>query len=473
MIETTIDFYSEMLKRKEKLLDDLIELLKFESVKDLDSATEAAPMGKTIDETLQYMLHRAEREGFQTEDIDGYIGYADFGESDDYIAVLGHLDVVPAPGQWTTPPFEPAIRDGKLYARGAIDDKGPTMAAFYAIKLLKELKLPLNRKIRLILGTDEESGMRCMKKYVEVLGAPKVGFSPDAYFPLIHAEKGQINAKLLMKVSKKQDSGPHQLLAFSSGERGNMVPDLADAEVATSEREAFEKAFAAYRQRRGLNGELTKNKSGVHIKLHGKTVHGMEPQNGINAAIELAHFLVDFDFSGQDHQFLSFINDTLFEDDYGDRLGLSVEHEEMGRLTVNAGIFHFQTDEQAVIQLNIRCPINTNYLRSIEILTEKCGEYGIEVNEIRKKDPHYVEKHHPVLKVLQSAYQKETSDEPTLLTSGGATYARFIKSGIAFGAVFPGKEMSAHQIDESIEVDDLLKAAAIYARALYTLSNLS
>jgi len=126
-------------------------------------------------------------------------GFAEWGEAEDYIRVLAHVDVVPAPREWITPSYEPTIRDGKLYARGTIDDKGPGMAAFYALKILKDLGLPLKRKIRMIYGTDEESGMRCVQHYLDVEPVPTYGFSPDNEFPIVYAEKEQINVKLTLK----------------------------------------------------------------------------------------------------------------------------------------------------------------------------------------------------------------------------------------------------------------------------------
>ncbi|MGV3489281.1 MAG: M20/M25/M40 family metallo-hydrolase, partial [Tuberibacillus sp.] len=148
-----INWLQEVEKRKNDFLDDLNGLLRIPSVKDLSTSTPAYPMGKTVGEALDYVLKLGQNAGFAVKNLDGYAGYVEAGDSEDYIGVLAHVDVVPAPGEWTTPPFEPDIRDGKLYARGAIDDKGPGMAAFYALKILKELDVPLKRRIRLIYGT--------------------------------------------------------------------------------------------------------------------------------------------------------------------------------------------------------------------------------------------------------------------------------------------------------------------------------
>ncbi|HET7581114.1 MAG TPA: dipeptidase PepV [Bacillales bacterium] len=471
-MKTKTNWHEEVLKRKEDLLEDLMRLLEIRSVKDLTTQTPKWPMGREIGEALEHMLKLSANDGFAVKNIEGYAGHAEIGNSDDYVGVLCHLDVVPAPGRWETPPFEPAIRDGKLYARGAIDDKGPTMAAYYAMKILKELDLPLKRKIRLIFGTDEESGMRCMKKYREVESMPAMGFAPDAVFPIIHAEKGQINATLcLEKGLEGKSASSIELLHFTAGEKGNMVPGQARATVKSHDIYDIESGFLKYCQGHGLDGKSSHEGDSVILELQGRSVHGMEPYNGVNAGTELAQYLVDFPFEGRAKSFLHFVGHVLHQDFHGEYLGIAVSDEVTGPLTVNPGVLRFSQVEVSV-KLNIRCPVSTPYLRIIEILMEMCRGYGFKVDEIREKKPHHVDPNHPMIRVMQKVYQEETGEPGELLSNGGATYARFIDNGVAFGAVFPGREMTAHQVDESIEINDLLKATAIYARTLYELANL-
>lgn len=470
-----INFKDEVFKRKDSLLTDLKGLLRIESIKDIETASPSWPMGEKVGEALDWMLELSEKDGFGTGQLNGYVGWVDLGKGEDSIVALGHLDVVPTPGRWSHPPFDPIIRDGKLYARGSIDDKGPTMAAYYAMKIIKELKLPLKRKLRLIVGTDEESGMRCMKKYVETFGQPNYGFSPDATFPIIFAEKGQINARIVQNLSTIEDTNlPIRLVSFHAGERGNMVPDTSKAKLAILEKDKRKEIiqdYETYCSEFEITGQVEEINEELTFITYGKAVHGKDPFNGVNAALKLAHFLDKYSLDHRGNKFISFIEELLYEDFYGKGLGIDVYHDEMGPLTVNAGIFRYKPGESALINLNIRCPIQTNYLRTIEIIDDTSKLYGMKLEEVRKKDPHYVDRNHPIIKVMQQAYQIETHQEPTLLTTGGATYARFIKKGVAFGAVFPDKEMSAHQINEYIEVNDLLKATAIYARALYELAN--
>ncbi|QOR67260.1 dipeptidase PepV [Cytobacillus suaedae] len=470
-----MNWYDEVLKRKEDLLEDLSSLLRIESVKDLSTVEPGRPMGQNIGQALEFMLEKSSSDGLSPTNIEGMIGYAEYKHqdsvSDEYIGILCHLDVVPATGDWVSPPFEPTIRDGKLFARGAIDDKGPTMAAYYGLKIVKDLGLPLKHPVRIIFGTDEESGMTCMKKYVEVEKMPLAGFAPDADFPIIHAEKGQINTRLVIQSDNTStESHEFEVLSFKSGEKGNMVPDKAIAILANGT-ENLLKAFSEYCVQNNLEYLISNDNEQLTLTLYGKSAHGMEPNKGVNAGIELAHFLACQSINAQAKMYFDFIDSCFYQDYLGDKLGIAHTDDVTGPLTVNAGVFNY-TQELGEVNLNIRCPVTTDYDKTIETLQSRVQEFHFVVENLRKTNPHHVDKNHPMIKTLQEVYQAETGDEPTLLSTGGATYARFMEYGVAFGAVFPGKPMTAHQPDEYIEIDDLLKATAIYARAIYELGNL-
>jgi succinyl-diaminopimelate desuccinylase len=473
-----MDWYGEVLNRKESLLVDLHKLLEIESTKDVGSASDAEPMGSNVAKALEYMLDLSSKQGFKTKNHDGFYGYAEYGSktNQEHIAILGHLDVVPATGQWTSPPFEPTIREGKLYARGAIDDKGPTMAAFYAVKLLKELELPMKRNVRLIFGTDEESGMSCLKKYRSVEEPPVAGFAPDAMFPIIHAEKGQMHVKCVLNFQPPEGEdeiySPIRLVSFTSGERPNMVPETATATV-LGDMTSIKNQYNDYLEKQGLTGDisLSANNEAATLTLYGRSVHSMEPFKGENAAVALAHFLVDLSFDKNDQHFLSFIDELFYKEHHGKKLGIDHTDEVTGDLTVNPAIFHYE-NKQGFVQLNIRYPVSAEAETIEKQLTDVVEKHYFSLTELRNKNPHHVDENTPMIKALQKAYQEETDKEPTLLSSGGNTYASLLPNCVAYGAVFPGKLMTAHQKDEYIEVDDLLKATAIYAHAIYLLANM-
>ncbi|MBB6454934.1 succinyl-diaminopimelate desuccinylase [Salirhabdus euzebyi] len=465
-----VNWHEEVVKRKDELINDLFGLLQIESVKDEQTKTAEHPMGAKIGEALQYVLNLSEKAGFDTKNIDGFAGHGQYGSHDNAtnIGVLCHVDVVPATGTWTSPPFEPAIRAGKIYARGAIDDKGPTIAAFYGLKIVKELGLPLSKNVRIIFGTDEESGMSCMRHYKEVENMPAVGFAPDADFPIIHAEKGQINVKLTVANDGSAEQSSIELVSFEAGNRINMVPERAKV-VLKGATEQLHKDFMAFCDQEGLQYNIDSGDSELELTLFGVSAHGMEPHIGLNAGTTIATFLQNYDVQQDAITFLQFIA-TLHKDYEGNNLGITYCDDLTGPLTVNPGILSYQKGSENVVYLNIRCPVSTNYEQTKNQLKATIEEKGFRITDLRQSNPHHVDGDHPMIHALQKAYQEETGLEPTLLSTGGGTYARFMEKGVAFGACFPGKEMTAHQKDEYIEVEDLLKATAIYARAIYELA---
>jgi len=194
-----IDWYAEVLKRKDDLIRDLQGLVRIRSVYDETTVGEDTPFGEGPKNALDYMLEKGKENGFQVKNVDHFAGHIEMGSGEKLVGVLGHVDVVPEGDGWTFDPYGGEIHDGKIYGRGTADDKGPTMAAFYALKIVKELGLPLSKRVRLIIGTDEESGMRCIKNYFQKEEMPDVGFVPDADFPIIYAEKGIASVDFLRR----------------------------------------------------------------------------------------------------------------------------------------------------------------------------------------------------------------------------------------------------------------------------------
>src|SRR5699024_3675209 len=224
-----MDWIREIRKHSKYFINDLTGLLQIPSIKNVAESKEGEPFGKEISHALNYMLELGKREGFRIKNLNGYAGYIEYGpiNATEYIGVLCHIDVVPANGEWNHDPFEPHIEDGKIFARGSSDDKGPTMAAFYALKQLKKSEIPIKHRIRIIIGTDEESGMSCMDFYYKQEPPAFFGFAPDARFPIINAEKGQYD--LLLDYRLAYEASPIHLVSFNAGDKENMVPDKAEA----------------------------------------------------------------------------------------------------------------------------------------------------------------------------------------------------------------------------------------------------
>lgn len=467
-----VDWMEEVYKRKDDLLAELNGLLRIESVLDESTAGPQAPFGKKIAEALEYMLELGKKDGFTTKNVDGYAGHIEYGEGEELIGVVSHIDVVPAGDGWTSPPYEPEVRDGKLYARGAIDDKGPTMAAYYALKIVKELGLPLSKRVRLIMGTDEESLWRDMKAYFEREEMPAMGFSPDADFPIIASEKGLLDIKLSGRAEKRDLDGDHwTLVEFKSGQRMNMVPDYAEVKL-TGEQDVFElkERVQDFLLTHQIQGYAEENDEGVTIVIRGQAHHGSEPDKGLNAALEMGRLLgrIPLDPSGQ--TFINLLNDLFVDDFFGERLGIAQEEEVLGKLTVNAGVFDYVLGQEQVLRINVRYPLTGNSEEILKQIEAKLSPYGLTLKEVDHKEKHHVDHDHPLIQTLTKVYEEQTGDKAQVLAIGGGTFARVLKTGVAFGPLFPGSEETAHQRDEHISLDDLLRSTAIYAQAIYELA---
>jgi len=447
-----MDFYKYVLKNKELIIEKTKELLRIPSVLTEFDPSSEYPFGVEINNALQFMVNLAQSDGFVTKNVKNYAAHIEFGKGKDIVGVLCHLDVVPEGDNWTNPPFSPTIIDQKIYARGSNDDKGPTMASYFALKFLKELGIEPNKRIRMILGTDEETGWRGIEEYFKTEEMPSVGFAPDASFPLIYAEKGILSFDINGKVNDES------LLTFNAGDRYNVVPDYAECTLSVNLEEEFKK-FLTFN---GFHGEI---KNGKYI-IHGKRAHAMQPNLGVNAAFVLADFLNKH----IDNSFTKFISKYLSFDHLGEKLGIEHHDTEMKDFTINSAIFEYESNEFR-IGVNCRYPKGWNKDESINKIDEILKTYQFKLTEISDSPVHYVDKEDQLVKTLHKAYIKYTGDSETpLMTIGGGTYSRALNKAVAFGASMPGRKDVAHQVDEHVFIDDILKATAIYMEALYELT---
>lgn len=463
----TVDFRAEFDKRKDEFLADLFDLLRINSERDDSQADAQHPFGPGPVRALDKFLEIAQRDGYPTKNVDNYAGHFEFGEGDQVLGIFGHLDVVPAGSGWNTDPYEPQIIDGKLFARGSSDDKGPTMACYYGLKIIKELGLPTSKKVRFIVGTDEESGWADMAYYFEHVGLPlpDFGFSPDAEFPIINGEKGNITAYLHFA---GENSGATKLHSFTGGLRENMVPESATA-IISGDLADLDSKLADFTAAYGLKADAETLENGqVQVTVIGKSAHGSTPEEGVNGATYLAKFLSQFAFDGAAKAYLDLAGQVLLEDHDAQKLGVAIYDEQMGALSMNAGVFKFdETSSDNTIALNFRYPKNTNP-ETIKAGLEKLGVEAVSLSA-HGHTPHYCPIDDPMVATLLSVYEKHTGLKGHEQVIGGGTFGRLLKRGVAYGAMFPGDVNTMHQANEFIEVEQLYRAASIYAEAIYEL----
>lgn len=462
-----INWKKEVESRKDDLLNDLKILLSIDSVRDDSKVTEEYPVGPGPAEALDAFLELGKKDGFTTENFDNLAGHIEYGEGSETLGILAHVDVVPVGTGWETEAFEPVIKDEKLYARGASDDKGPGMAAYYALKIIKELDLPISKRIRFIIGTDEESDWQCMDHYFEVEEMPDFGFSPDANFPIINGEKGNVSVYLESGSNGKGEE--MSLLHFQSGLRENMVPQDAEAKVNVKDIPAFEEAFETYLSENPITGDTRVEGSTVTLRIVGKASHGAQPENGENAGSYLADFLAGQSLENDAQLFVETVSTYLHDDPFGKKTGVAVTDEVMGDLTMNVGVLEFQDGKSGKISTNFRFPKNTNADHIQETIEEVVSK-KIKVTKSDSKEPHYVPADDPLVETLLNVYEKQTGLNGHEQVIGGGTYGRLLERGVAYGAMFPDSIDTMHQANEFIALDDLFRATAIYAEAIYELA---
>lgn len=465
----TINWKQEVEARRADLMKDLFDLLSIPSVREDDKATADAPFGPGPKEALLRFLEIGARDGFVTKNVDNYAGHIEYGSGAETLGVIGHVDVVPVGPGWDSDPFTPEIRDERIYARGSSDDKGPMIAAYYALKMIKELELPISKRVRFIIGTDEESSWQCLDHYLATEDTPDFGFSPDAEFPIINGEKGNATVELAFT---GQNNGMLKLIKFDAGMRANMVPEEAKAIVEVSgDIAAFAKEFNEYLETVPVTGTINVTDSMAALTIHGKAAHGAMPSKGINAGTYLANFLSFYDFSGSAKDFLTVIADYVHEDTEAAHFDLAYVDDIMGDLTMNAGVFKFDASkDNNTITLNFRYPKGLTEDVIIEKITNKVANTSaVVVGLAGGKGPHYVSPEDPLVKTLLSVYEEHTGLKGHEQVIGGGTFGRLLERGVAYGAMFPDSIDTMHQKNEFMAISDLMNATAIYADAIYRL----
>jgi dipeptidase PepV len=414
----------------------------------------------------------AERDGFTTKNVENVAGRIELGQGDEILGVLGHVDVVPAGEGWNTDPFTPVIKDGKMYGRGTADDKGPTIAAYYALKILRDLNVPLSRRVHMILGSDEESEWYGMDRYMATEENPTFGFSPDAEFPIINGEKG-IASFLVSQNRVTPKPSAATLTNFDAGIRPNMVPVSATATVAGTIPEDLADQLQTFAMTNEVTADLEASASGVTITLVGQGAHAAMPEIGTNAGTYLAAFLLgsSLELDPAAENYLTMITKYLHRDTTGTLLGINYADRKMGELTETPDIFKFSQDGKQTVLINIRYPQGTDADGIRDQIETTVGEGFTVTIDGHAQEPHYVPESDPLVQTLLNVFEEHTGLEGHEQIIGGGTYGRMLDRGVAFGAQMPGAPDIMHLPNEYIKIEDVVRAAAIYADTIYRLAN--
>ena len=415
-ISLVIDSY------KKEMLDRLAEFVSINSIYDDSSVSDKNPFGKGVSSALNYFYNMAKNDGFEVVNYNNYCVELTYGEGE-LFDILSHCDVVDVSSRWEFDPFCNYYDDRYVYGRGTQDDKGPMLAAYYALRTIKDNNIKCNKKIRFIVGGNEESGSRCLEYYYNHLNKeyPSLGFTPDASFPLINGEKGITRVKIITNINK-------DFTKINGGKALNIVMDELVVEV--------------------------NNKELIYT---GKGAHASTPYKGESAFIK---FLIDYKDKYED--IMRLYND--FNDYLGKGLGIDSYDDKLKELTMNIGKVELIGNSLEIV-LDIRYPESTN----VKTIKENIEKRGYKCEVLMDESPIYMSEDSKLVKTLLESYDYFVEGKSKAFTIGGGTYAKSSKNVVAFGMMFEDDLDLMHQDNERIRIDHYLLGSKIYLKALLEL----
>ncbi len=440
-------------KYRDEMTEKLQELIRIESVTAGEDTvrTAEAPYGEETRKALDYMIKLAESKGFECTNYDYHACELNFGErKEDAVGIVSHLDVVPAGGTWKYPPFSGELHDGRIYGRGAVDDKGPAIASFYAALAIKESGLPLNKNITQILGCNEEGGaFPCIRHYLETADRiPSCGIVPDSYYPICFSEKHFANVKLTASAGDMSaKAAGRRLISIAGGEAINAVPARAEAVL-----------------------EAADGKGQETVKKTGMTAHASTPEQGDNAIAKLINEMAGWEFEpAAICDAIKDLSKLMGRDTDGTGLGIDLE-DETGRTTNNMGLITYE-DGVLTVESNMRLPLSMDRAALEDKMEKAVAGTGFDFELTYFIDGFYIDPEEEPACTLIDVYREETGEmESQPFANGSGSYARIMDHFVPFGIARQDEALMFHVEDESITTERLFESARIYAEALYRLA---
>lgn len=465
--ETNMELNKLIDDMKEEIITSTQAIVRIKSIE--GEPKPGMPFGEGVGKSLECALNIAKNLGFHTVNLDGYVGYAEHGQGEDYVVALGHLDVVPEGDGWIYPAYGAEIHNGKMYGRGTTDDKGPIIATLYGLKAIKDAKLPLSKRIRVLFGTNEETGSKELEHYLEKEKPPVAGFTPDADYPIINGEKG-ITIFNIVKDFNNINKSENHIKYIKGGQAANMVPDYCEAGIMAKDAQSIIKSVETFAKKMDYKISAEVKEDMVIIKSVGESAHGSLPQLGRNGIMQLVAFLGTLELGLNDvSEFIEFLNKNIGMEVHGESFGICLEDKDSGKLSFNVGVVNMN-ENSATVTLNLRYPVTNKLVDMMNPFNNRIEGTGIRVEKFVHQEPLYFSPDSPIIKALQKVYTEQTGEEAKLVSIGGGTYAKEMPNTVAFGPMFPGEEDTIHKPNEYITIDNLIKNAKIYAHALYELA---
>ena len=435
----------------------------------IDSTTGPArpgmPFGPGPAKALEAALALAKSWGLTTSEDEGYVGLVDLNDKPDQLHVLAHLDVVGVGEGWETDPFT-LVREGDLiYGRGTDDDKGPAVAALLAMRCVKDLGLPLSKNVKLVLGTDEESGSGDIAHYYAHHPFAPNSVTPDSDFPVTNIEKAHYCPQFSASWAKPEDSA-RRLVKLKGGIRVNVAPANCSALVKGLHAEDVQPVLAEVRSRTGVDFAAAESEEGLTLTATGIQAHASVPDDGKNAITALLEVLVSLPLS-QDAPFRTVrqLHELFpYGDNAGRALGIAMSDEISGALTLTLSLLSL--DETGfTAQFDSRDPLCATADNCQKVVEERFAALGWNCDG-DFGPAHAVDADSDFIRTLLECYEQFSGKKGYCEAIGGGTYVHGIPGGVAFGAGDPEFDSRLHGANERARISQLLMTAEIYAAVI-------
>lgn len=449
---------------KENIIKDIKSLVKIPSVRDLSTSSQNAPFGKSIRQVFDKFIEISKREHFLVEDFDGYALHVEIGDGEEIIGVLGHLDIVPIynESKWLSDPFELDERDGFIFGRGVNDDKGPVIGVLYALILLRNLGVKFKKRVRLILGGAEETTWECMEHYFKNNPQPSMAFSPDGNFPIVNGEKGILYYELIKNEQTKID-GKHNLIQVTTNKEDGFVCDYVKAVFKTDNKEELKKLLSRY-----TNIYYEENQ--VIVEYCGARALSRNPDRAENCSYLLTKDLNAIEeLNSTGIIFKNIINKYFIDDIHGNKLGLYINDEEMGKSTLCIMNMEYKMDGFK-INFDYRYPKGIDKEVILNTFNELKQSENVQLRIYKDLKLLYVDPKSKLIEALAISYENVFNEKPQLISKGAASYARVLDLAVAFGPTIEGDKPNSHESNENIKIETLFKAIEVYVNAIYNLA---
>ncbi len=457
-----MDILNYLYEHTKEILDDIFALVKIPSV--ACKGEDGKPYGDNCAKALDTVMAIARREGMAVKNFDYYAATVTYGKTPEKLGILTHVDVVPEGDGWVFNPFFLTESEGKIYGRGVADDKGAAIMSIWALKAIKELGIELSHGVRLVFGSGEEVGCKDLEYYMSKQEMPPYVFSPDASFPIINTEKGRYCGEFDALYDPYFD-GP-QIIRFNGGSTVNVVAQSSRATVRGVSEETLEKALKKAKRLFDLKYSYTVHGSDIDIEFEGKPAHASCPEKGINAITAMLELISFLPLKGELFKILKSLKDMFGHGDYyGKGISAEMSDEISGNSTYSIDILNCENGCVSGA-FDARLSLNATYENTVDPIYTKMKNAGIRLKKNEIVPAHHVDAESDFIKILSKAYEKYTSHKSECMSMGGITYVHNIPNAVAFGPLMPEHDARIHSANECINIEDIIKATAIFAQAI-------